>query len=324
MTTTFSRETLSPEDIQISAASFAQQRAWILDQLDPESAVNNISATVHLRRPFTTGVLERSLNALVQRHEALRTTFRMMEGQVVQVIAPTLTLPLPVVDLRSLPEAEREAQALRLATEEAQRPFDLTQGPLIRATLLHLGSEEDVLLLAVHYIVSDGWSLGVLLRELATLYGSFSTGQSSPLPRLPMQYADFAARQQEWLKGDADADELAYWKKQLAGSPTGLDLPTDRPRLPVPTSRGATYCLTLPRALTDGLKELSQQEGMTLYMTLVASFQTLLYRYTGQEDVVIGTVTAGRTRVETETLIGLFENTLALRSDLSGNPTFRA
>jgi len=323
MTTTFSRETPSQEDLQIFAASFAQQHAWILYQLEPESAINNISATVHSRRPFTTTVLERSLNALVQRHEALRTTFHMLEGQAVQVIAPTLTVPLPLVDLRSLPEAEREAQALRLAIEEARRPFDLTQGPLLRATLLHLGSEEDVLLLAVHYIVSDGWSLGVLLRELATLYESFSTGQSSPLPQLPMQFADFAARQQKWLRGDTVADELAYWKQQLAGSPAGLDLPTDRPRLPLPTWRGATYGLLLPKALTDDLKELSRRQRVTLYMTLVAAFQTLLYRYTRQEDVVLGTVTPGRTRAETEALIGLFENTLVLRADLSGNPTFR-
>ena len=324
MTTTFPRKTTpSQEDIQIFVASFAQQHAWILDQLGPENTTYNIPVAIRLRRQLDMEMLQRSLNALVQRHEALRTTFTMRDGQLMQVIAPVLTIPLPVVDLHGLPETEREAEARRLATEEAQRPFDLTQGPLVRATLLQLGAEEDVLLLTVHHIVFDRWSLGVLLRELATLYEAFSTGQPSSLPELPRQYADFSSWQRKALQGDPLAGHLAYWKQQLAGSPAGLDLPTDHPRLPVPTSRGSTYYAALPKDLTAALKELSQQEGVTLYMTLVAAFQTLLYRYTGQEDVVIGTVTAGRTRVETETLIGLFENTLALRSDLSGNPTFR-
>ncbi len=323
MTTTFSRKTPSQEDIQIFVASFAQQQAWILDQLGPESAINNISATVHLRRPFTTGVLERSLNMIVQRHKALRTTFTMRDGQLMQAIAPSLTVPLPVMDLRSFPEAKRETEVRRLATEEAQRPFDLAQGPLVRATVLHLRPEESALLLTVHHIISDRWSLGVLLQELATCYEAFSTGQSSPLPELPIQYADFALWQREALQGDLLAEHLAYWKQQLAGSPAVLDLPTDHPRLQAPTSRGATYSLMLPRVLTDGLKELSRRQGATLYMTLVAAFQTLLYRYTGQDDLVVGTVNAGRTRVEIEALIGLFENTLALRSDLSGNPPFR-
>jgi len=310
------------EDIKVLPISFNQEGLWFLDQLKSESAAYNISVAIHLRGLLDMEAFERSFNAIVQRHEALRTTFILMEGQPVQVIASNLTISVPVVDLRSLPEAEREAKTQRLATEEAQRPFDLTQGPLVRATVLHLRAEEHVLLLTTHDIVSDGWSLSVLFRELATLYESFSTGQSSPLPELPMKYAGFAVCQQEWLKGDIATEHLAYWKQQLAGSPAGLDLPTDRPRLPVPTLRSSTYCVTLPKALADALKELSRREGGTLYMILVAAFQTLLYRYTGQEDLVIGTVTAGRIRAETENLIGFFENTLVLRTNLSSNPSY--
>ena len=309
-------------DVKVFPMSSAQEGLWFLDQLESGSAAYNIPVVSRLRRLLDVEALQRSLNAIVQRHEALCTTFRLREGHPVQVIDPSLTIPLPMVDLRSLPEAEREAQALRMATEEAQRPFDLTQGPLVRATVLQLGAEEDVLLLTMHHIVCDKWSVGVLLRELATLYEAFSAGLPSPLPELPIQYADFAAWQRESLQGDILAEHLSYWKQQLAGCPAGLDLPTDRPRLQMPTSQGSTHRFTLSKALTDGLKELSRQQGATLYMTLVAAFQTLLHRYTGRDDLLIGTVTAGRTRVGTEALIGLFENTLALRTDLSGNPTF--
>ena len=318
MTTIFSYETPSQEDIQVFPMSLAQEGLWFLDQLEPDRAAYIIPVAIRLRGLLDVEALERSLHMIVQRHEALRTTFRMMEGQPVQVIAPTLAVPLSQVDLRGLPGVEREAEVLRLATE----PFDLNQGPLIRATVLQLGAEEHLLLLSMHHVVSDGWSLGVFLRELATLYEAFSSDQPSPLPELPMQYADFAVWQREVLSGDLLAEPLAYWQQQLAASPAGLDLPTDRPRLPVPTLRGSTYGLRLPRALTAALKELSRQQGVTLYMILVAAFQTLLHRYTGQEDVVIGTTTAGRTRAEAEALIGLFENTLVLRTDLSGNPSF--
>jgi len=260
---------------------------------------------------------------MVQRHDALRITVRVMEGQPVQVIAPSLTIPLPVVDLQAPPEAERPIQAQRLATEEAQRPFDLSQGPLVRATLLQLGAEEHVLLLSMHRIICDGWSMGVCLRELASLYEAFASGQPSSLPELPMQFAEFALRQQEWLQGDAAAAELAYWKQQLANSPAGLELPSDHPRLPMPRLQGSTHELALPRALSEALRELSQREGVSLYMALVAAFVTLLHRYTGQEDLVIGTVTAGRMQAETEALIGFFANTLVLRTDLVGDPSFR-
>ncbi len=231
MSSTVFRGIAERGDVKTLPMSFAQEGLWFLDQLKPESAAYNISVAIHLRGLLDVKAFERSLDAIVQRHEALRTTFIMMEGQLVQVIASTLTIPVPVVDLRSLPEAEREAKAQRLATEGALRPFDLSKGPLVRATILQLGAEEHVLLLTTHRIVSDGWSLCVLFRELVTLYESFSTGQPSPLPELPIQYTDFVAWQQEWLKGGTATNYLAYWKQQLAGSPVGLDLPTDRPRL---------------------------------------------------------------------------------------------
>jgi amino acid adenylation domain-containing protein len=267
--------------------------------------------------------LKRSFNALIERHEVLRTTFVAVDGHPMQVIAPALLLPLPLIDLSALPNAEREAEALRLANQEVQRPFDLTQGPLIRILLLQLGTEEYLLLLTLHHIIADGWSLSVLYEELATLYQAFSTGQRSPLPDLPIQYADFALWQQEWLQGEALSNPLAYWKQQLAGAPATLDLPTDRPHPTVPRSQGSVYCITLPTSITHALNVLSLQEGVTLYMTLAAAFQTLLYRYTGQDDMVIGTFTAGRTHTETEALIGFFVNTLVLRTDLSDNPSFR-
>ena len=303
--------------------SFVQRGLWFLDQLVAGSPLYTIPAALQLSGPLNTTALHQSLNALVQRHEVLRTTFVAVDGHPMQVIAPVLTVPLPIVDLSALPNAEREAEALRLANEEVQRPFDLTQGPLMRVLLLQLGAEEYVLLLPIHHIISDGWSLGVLYQELATLYTAFASGTPSPLPDLPIQYADFALWQQEQLQGEARADQLAYWKQQLAGAPTVLDLPADRPHPAVPTYRGSAHLVTLPPGLTEVLKALSRREAVTLHMTLVAAFQTLLYRYTGQDDMVIGSVAAGRTQAELEALIGFFVNTPVLRTDLSGNPTFR-
>jgi surfactin family lipopeptide synthetase A len=303
-------------------ASVSQEGLWFLDQLELESAVHNIPLIMHLKRRLDVEILQQSLNAIVQRHEALRATFRLMVGQLVQVIAPNVTIPLFVVDLLGFRTEEREAEGLRLSAEEARRPFDLSQGPLLRVSVLHLGTDEDMLLLTIHRIICDRWSLVVLVRELTTLYEAFSKGQVSPLPKLPTNYTDFIARQRQILQGDSLTQHLAYWTRQLAGSPVGLELPTDRSRLPVATSRGSTYCVTLQKALTNALKELSRRRGVTLYMTLAAAFQTLLYRYSGQDDVAIGTFTAGRTQAETEALIGSLANMLVLRTDLSGNPTF--
>ena len=314
---------VSGEDVFVFPMSFAQQRLWFLDQLEPGNSVYNIPAAMCLRGALNGAALEQSLNEIVRRHEALRTTFSVMEGQPVQVIAPGLALTLPVVDLGNLLETEREAEAQRLTIEEAQRPFDLAQGPLLRTTLLRLDKEEHILLLTMHHIVSDGWSMGVLFRELSALYEAFSAGKPSPLPELPIQYADFAVWQRQWLQGETLEAQLAYWKKQLDGVCPVLELPTDRPRPAVQTFRGARQSMVLSKSLTEAVKALSHQEGTTLFMTLLAAFQTLLYRYTGQDDIIVGSPIANRNRSEIEGLIGFFVNTLVLRTDLSDNPTFR-
>jgi amino acid adenylation domain-containing protein len=303
--------------------SFAQARLWFLEQLEPGSWAYNIPSAVHLTGSLDVAALKQSLNEIVLRHEALRTTFAMVSGEPIQVIAPALALSVPLVDMRDLPEAQQEASVKRLATESAQQPFDLAMGPLLRAKLLHLGEAEYVLLLTMHHIVSDGWSMGVLIRELAALYEAFSTGKPSPLPQLPIQYADFAHWQRQWLQGEVLAAQLSYWQQQLAGAQTVLELPTDRPRPAVQTFRGATEFLALAEPLSQKLKTLSQRSGVTLFMTLLAAFQTLLYRYTGQEDICIGSPIANRNRSETEELIGFFVNTLVLRTDMSENPSFQ-
>ncbi len=304
--------------------SFAQQRLWFLDQLEPHSHVYNVPEAVRLSGPLDVGALEKSLGALVLRHESLRTTFPMTRGVARQHIAAPADGSLPVVDLQGLADrAAVEAEVRRRAAEEAGTPFDLATGPLFRTTLLRLSEQEHVLLSTVHHIVSDGWSTGVLLRELGALYGAFSAGRPSPLPDLSIQYVDHAVWQREWLSGDVLRAQLDYWKKQLAGAPPALELPTDRPRPAVQTYRGATVPIALSRELSAGLAALGRREGVTLFMTLLAAFQVLLARYTGQDDIVVGSPIAGRTHVETEGLIGFFVNTLVLRTDLSGEPTFR-
>jgi len=302
--------------------SFAQQRLWFLDQLAPGNLFYNIPMAVRLKGRLDVAALERSLNEIVRRHEPLRTTFETVRGKPVQVIAPELILPLPVVDLTDLPEAEREVEAQRRAQEEVRQPFDLAEGPLLRAQLLKLDEEDHVALLTMHHIVSDGWSMGVLVREIAALYGAFSAGKPSPLPDLPIQYADFAHWQREWLQGEVLETQLDHWKQQLSDSPPVLELPTDRPRPAVQTSQGATQSFTLPKGLSESLKTLGREERATLFMTLLAAFQSLLYRYTGQEDISIGTPIANRTRGEIEGLIGFFVNTLVMRTDFSGDPSF--
>jgi hypothetical protein len=264
---------------------------------------------------------EQSLDE-ISRHEAPRTTFRIGGGQPVQIISPLQPLRLPVVDLTRLPASDRQAEAMRLASEEAARPFHLVHGPLFRVTLLRLDGEEHILLLTMHHIVSDGWSGGVLRRELETLYAAFSAGRPSPLPELPIQYSDFALWQREWLRGETLETQLAYWKRQLGVIPPLLELPTDRPRPALQTYRGSKFQMAISAQLTEGLKTLGQRERATLFMTLLAAFQILLHRYTGQDDLLVGTPIANRTQVETEGLIGFFANTLVMRANLSGNPTF--
>ncbi len=304
--------------------SFAQQRLWFLDQLEPGNPLYNNPAAIRLKGPLDPVALERALNEIVGRHEILRTTFTTVDGEPVQVIAPNLPLSLSLVDLQGLPERpEREAEMMRLATEEARRTFNLSQGPLLRVALVRLAEEEHVVLLTMHHIVSDGWSVGVLIKEVAAFYDAFTNNAHSTLPELSIQYVDFAIWQRQWLRGKVLDEQLAYWKKNLAGSAPTLELPADRPRPAVQTYRGATTFFALPKMLSRSLKELGRQNDVTLFMTLLAAFQTLLYRYSGQEDFCIGYPIANRNRVETEGLMGFFVNTLVLRCDLSGNPSFR-
>ncbi|MEW5858866.1 MAG: amino acid adenylation domain-containing protein, partial [Cyanobacteriota bacterium] len=307
-------------EVFVFPASFAQQRLWFLDQLFPGNTFYNVATALRLKGSLNALALEETFNEIVRRHEALRTTFRMLDGQPFQVIAPSLTIPLPLIDLRHLPAPEREAETRRIATEERSRPFDLSQDSLLRVMLLQLDSSEHVLLLNLHHIICDGWSIGVLIRELGTLYAS-ANNTRSPLPELPIQYADFADWQREWLQGEVLETQLAYWKQQLDNIPS-LNLPTDKPRPATPTYRGATQFLELPKSLSEELEALSQRQGVTVFMTLLAAFQTLLYRYTQQSDIVVGSPIANRNRREIEGLIGFFVNSLVLRTNLSGNPTF--
>ncbi|GAB4190132.1 MAG: hypothetical protein Fur006_31950 [Coleofasciculaceae cyanobacterium] len=302
--------------------SLAQKRLWFLNQLDPDNPSYNEHGAIQLTGCFDVAAMEQSLNEIVRRHEVLRTTFEIVEGQPIQVIRPNLTLTLPVVNLCQLPEPEQKREVQRLTTEHSQQPFDLVQGPLLRWMLLQLGQQDYILLFTVHHIVFDGWSIGVLFREITTLYKAFSTGQPSPLPELPIQYADFAAWQRQELQGEVLNAQLAYWKQQLKNLPI-LHLPTDRPRPAVQTFRGAKTSFCVPTHLTKALKALSQKEDVTLFMTLLAAFKTLLYRYTGSEDIAVGSPIANRNRIEIEGLIGFFVNTLVLRTDLSNNPNFR-
>ncbi len=304
--------------------SFAQQRLWFLDQLEPNSPFYNIPVAVRLQGQLNLPVLEQTLNEIVRRHEVLRTTFALEDGRPVQHIQPELFLPLQIIDLSELPSLAREPEALRLATKEAQQPFDLARGPLLRVGLLRLADDEHVVLITMHHIVSDGWSTGVFVREVAALYEAFASGAESPLAELPIQYADYATWQRDWLQGEVLDEQLGYWRKQLGGELTALELPTDKLRPAVQTYKGASQTFQLPVELGAAVKELSRRESVTPFMTLLAAFQVLLHRYTGQEDICVGTPVAGRNRAEVEGLIGFFVNTLVMRTDLAGEPSFRA
>jgi len=311
-------------DRDTAPLSFGQQQMWLLAQLIGDIPVYTECVTIHLPGPLDGAILERSFNEILKRHEAWRTSFPVIDGQPVQKIHPQLTISLPVVDLRHLPETEREAEAIRMMEEDAKQPFDLVNGPLLHPTLVRLGDEDHRLFLTLHHIIFDGHSLyQVFLPELRTLYEAFLMGHCSPLAELSIQYADFALWQRNSLQGEVLEEQLAYWKKQLAGVPEGIALPTDRPRPSVPTYRGEMLPFALSRQLTDALKALGRREEVTLYMVLVASFQTMLYRYTGQDDILLGMVISDRKRPELQKLMGFFLNTLVLRSNLSGNPTFR-
>ncbi|NPC77991.1 AMP-binding protein, partial [Pyxidicoccus fallax] len=299
--------------------SFAQQRLWFVDQLTPGSHAYNVVPYARLKGPLDVAALERSLAEVIRRHEALRTTFTQVNGQPVQRIAPELAFRLPVESLESLAEGELQ----RLAEEEARRPFDLEKGPLVRARLLRVASEDHVLLLTLHHVISDVWSLGVVERELTTLYRAYSRGAEPALGALPVQYADYAKWQREWLKGEVLEEQLAWWKQQLAGAPPVLELPTDRPRPPLQSARGAVLRVMLSKALSGAVKELSRSRGATQFMTLLAGFHALLARYSGQSDIVVGSPISGRNRREVEGLVGFFANTLPLRVDGMGAESFR-
>ncbi|MGZ3459932.1 MAG: non-ribosomal peptide synthetase, partial [Archangium sp.] len=280
-------------------------------------------AALRLEGTLDVAALEKSFNEMLRRHEGLRATFHHEQNVTGQRIASAVSLPLQMVDLTAIPEGERETESKRLAIVEAKRPFNLSRGPLLRVTLLKLAEREHVLLLTMHHIISDGWSMGILIREVAALYEAFTAGRSSPLPELSVQYVDFAAWQRQWLEGEVLANQLAWWKQQLAGIPQLLELAADRPRPPARTFRGENYGFVLPKELSEGIKALSQREGVTLFMTLLAAFDVLLARYSGQTDIVVGTDIANRTHAETEGLIGFFINQLVMRTKLEGDPTFR-
>ncbi|HEX2091321.1 MAG TPA: amino acid adenylation domain-containing protein, partial [Longimicrobiaceae bacterium] len=311
-----------PRDGSALPLSFAQQRLWFIDQLQPGSSAYNMPFPLRLRGRLDVRALAGAVSAVVCRHEALRTVFATADREPVQVIRPAGPHPLPVVDLRGIAHDGRERELGRLVVEDAARPFDLARGPLLRTTLVAVGEEEHGLLVSMHHVVSDGWSMGVLVREVSELYAARLEGRAPALAPLPVQYADYALWQRTWLSGETLEAQVRWWRDHLAGAPPLLELPTDRPRPQVHSDRGDSRAIVLPAELAVGLRSLARREGATLFMTLLAVWQALLSRWSGEEDVVVGTPIAGRTRVETEGLLGFFVNTLALRTDLSGDPTF--
>ena len=304
-------------------ASDAQESLWYLDSLESGASAYNVAFALQLNGPLDDAALERSLSELVRRHEALRTTFEMVDGRLEQVIAPMVEMPLPLIDLRLMPQPDREREMLRLATAEAQRPLDLATGPLFQCTLVRLDTHEHVLLLTLHHITSDAWSIGVLLRELAAFYTAFVDGQPSPLSELPVQFADFVAWRRAQIADGVIDKQLAFWKQQLAGTPSVIQLPLDRPRPPVQTFTGKHLGFELSEDLTERIRAIGRREGTTVFMTLLAAFALLLHRTSGQEDICIGSPSANRVHPELEGLIGCFSDILVLRTDVSGKPTFR-
>ncbi len=320
---------MSSEEVFVFPASFAQQRLWFLDQLIPGNAIYNVPTVIRLTGSLNLTALEQTFNEIVRRHESLRTTFITLDGQPLQAIAPSLTIPISVLNLQKLSGDQQEIEAKRIITAEIERPFSLSSEPLLRVIILVLSQAEHILLLNMHHIICDDWSIGVLIRELGTLYTAYlstesesNSSSSSILLEPPLQYADFAHWQREWLQGKVLQTQLAYWREQLNGISI-LHLPTNKLRPAIQSYQGATQFLELPKELIDALEKLSQEQGVTLFMTLLAAFQTLLYRYTHQEDIAVGSPIANRNRSEIEGIIGFFVNSLVLRSNLSGNPTFR-
>jgi len=303
--------------------SFGQQGLWYLWQLEPAAALYNRASIVRLNGPLQVKLLLRAFSEVLRRHEALRTTFPIVAGQPVQRVLSATPLLAPVLDLSEVPAAEREGEAMRLAREYARQPFDLARGPLLRAHLMCLSDAQHILLVTVHHIVFDGWSMEILIRELMTLYEAFSQDRPSPLADLPVQYSDFALWQREWVASPAIEEGLVYWRRQLSGASRSLSLPADRRRPPTPSPDGARVPLTIPKRLACALRGLARAENATPFMVLMAVFHAMLHRYTGQADITVGTPIAGRSDVKLESLIGLLMNTLPLRTDFSANPSFR-
>ena len=318
----------TPEPIEVVprteklAPSFAQQRLWFQEKLTRGSDAFHLALGAKLEGQLNVPALEQTFGELIRRHESLRTSFPMIDGTLVQRISPPSKFAIPIVDLRRFDERDQETISRRLAQSELSRPFDLDSGPLARTILIRHRDDQYTIICTLHHIISDGWSRGVMVREISTLYKAFCSAEPSPLPELPIQYADFSEWQRQRLQDDALEQELNYWKEKLAGAPPLLALPTDRPRPAIQTYRGSTQPFILSQHLTEQLRTLSQRRGMTLFMTLLAAFQTLLFRYSAQEDIIVGTTAANRERSDIEGLIGFFVNMLALRTDFSGNPRF--
>ena len=317
-------QTISPREKSDSTGlSFAQKRLWFLDRLEPNSSFYNMPRAVILNGELNLEVLQQALDAIVVHHEIIRTNYTSANGNAIQVIAAPQAVELSIFDLQQYEQTERETQVQKRLQQESQRPFNLESDIMLRGCLLKLAPQEHVLLLVMHHIASDGWSMGILWSQLTQLYQAFLNGRSNPLKELPIQYADYAVWQREWLSGEVLDRQLSYWQQQLADAKPLLELPTDRPRPAVQTYRGARQSFILSKNTSDRLKQLCRQSGVTLYMSLLAAFQTLLYRYSRQEDILVGSPIAGRNRAEIEDLIGFFVNTLVLRTDLSGNPSFQ-
>ena len=304
-------------------ASFAQQRLWFLDQLDPGTAAYNLPRAFRILGPLEVDNLTRAFQIVIERHAALRTVFDSMEGEGRQIVLSEVEAEIPIVELGEFPQSERETEALRIAAEEGTKPFDLREGPLIRPVLVRLEPERHFLVLTMHHIIADGWSIALLFREVTKTYAALTKGEAPDLPDLPLQYTEYAQWQREYMSGHVLAGEIEFWKRKLAGAQPLLELPIDRPRPATASWHGATEHLDVSVATLTKLKALAQAESSTLFMVAMAAFQSLLWRYTNQESILIGTPIAGRNDVELENMIGLFVNTLIFRGDISPKQTFR-
>ena len=314
-----------PRDVSVAPLplSFEQQSLWFIDRLSPGLATYHIPLALRAIGSLNVSALRSTLDALVIRHESLRTTFHLADGKPIQVVGKPRPVQFREVDLANCPDDERESELRLILEEEVRRPFDLSRDLMLRGVVVRLGTQEHVLQLVIHHIVADGWSMGILLRELGELYRTSSANEAPSLAPLPIQFADFALWQRQQLQGEALETQIAFWRRYLEGAPDSVALPTDRSRPPLPSYRGATHTVCLPEDLTGELKALGRRENVTLFMTLLAAFKVLLARYSGQDDLVVGSPIAGRNRVDLEGLIGFFVNTLPLRTDLSGDLTFR-